>query len=73
MVPKVMKNGPRQSSIKKSIVPQVVMNGPNTYANIDTNPPIFRPVGRSRSISMVGSIPPTKSYSRSSIVDKWKR
>jgi len=84
MVPKVMKNGPRQSCAKKSMVPQVVRNGPNTYANIDTNPSIStgRSVtvdidgqfdstyGKTRSMSMVGSIPPTENYGRSLIVDK---
>jgi len=27
------------------MVPQMVMNGPNTCANIDTNPKIYQPVG----------------------------
>ena len=45
MVPTVVNNGPRQSSTKKWMVPNVVRNGPKTYTNIDTNPPINRPVG----------------------------
>jgi len=59
-----MKNGPRQSSTKKSIVPQVVRNGPNTHVIIDTNPPMNRPVGQSRSISTVRSITPTGEHGR---------
>ena len=46
-------NCPRQSSTKKSMVSQGVRNSPNTYANIDTNPLIYQPVGQSRLISMV--------------------
>jgi len=64
MVPIVVNNGPGQSSTKKSMVPQVVRNGPNAYTNIDTNPPINRPVGLPRSISTVGSIPPTGEHGR---------
>jgi len=60
MVPTVVNNGPWQSSTKKSMVPQVVRNGPNTYTNIDTNPLINRLVGLPRLISTVGSIPPTE-------------
>ena len=44
------------------MVPQVVRNGPNTHVIIDTNPPINRPVGWSRSISTVGSVPPTGQH-----------
>jgi len=64
MVPTVVNNGPRQLSTKKSMVTQVVWNSPNTHANIETNPQIYRPVGQSRSISAVGSIPPTGEHGR---------
>ena len=60
----MVNNGPWQWSTKKSMVLQVVRNGPNTYTNIDTNPPINRPVGLPRSISTVGSIPPTGEHGR---------
>jgi len=46
------------------MVPQVVRNGPNTHVIIDTNPPINRPVGWSRSISTFGSVPPTGEHGR---------
>jgi len=29
---------------KKVMVPWVVRNGPNSYLNVDTYPPIYRPV-----------------------------
>jgi len=57
-VPTVMKNGLRQSSTKKSMVPQVVRNGPNTHVIIDNNPPMNRSVGQSQSILTVGLITP---------------
>ena len=46
------------------MVPQTVRNGLNTHVIIDTNPPINRPVGQSRSISTVGSVPPTGQHGR---------
>jgi len=66
------------------MVPCVVRNGPNTYPNMDTYPPIYRPGrsvtvdidgrcrftnGRTRSISTVDADLPTENYGRSSIVD----
>ena len=68
------------------MVPCVVRNGPNTYPNVDTYPPIYRPSrsvtvdidgrcritnGRIRSISTVDADSLTENYGRSSIVD-WK-
>jgi len=63
-VPTVMKDGPRQSSTKKSMVQQAVRNGPNMHVIIHTNPPMNRPVGQSRSISTVGSITPVEEHGR---------
>ena len=64
MVTTLVDNGPRQSSTKKAMVPQVVRSGPNTYTNIDTNPLINRPVGQPLSILTVGLIPPTEEHGR---------
>ena len=38
---------------KKVMVPWVVSNGPNSYLNVDTYPPIYRP-GRSITVDIDG-------------------
>ena len=64
MVPKVVRNGPGHWCTKKSLVPFVVSNSPNSYPNINTNPLIYQPVDLSPSISTVDSITPTEEYGR---------
>ena len=61
--------GPKSDEEWSQAIIHQEVNGPtsgeewsNTYANIDTNPPIDRQVGHSRSISTVGSISPTGEH-----------
>jgi len=54
----------RTTTTKKSMVPLVLSKGPNIYPNIDTYPPIHRPVEMSRSISNVDANSTAGEYGR---------